>query len=71
MFALGPCSFGGCPSLKEKVLGAHRNGRDLMEIPASIRNRMKFNFVSHINGLLESVLLDKKPAKLAKRRLSG
>ena len=53
------------------MLGAHRNGRDLMEIPASIRNRMKFNFVSHINGLLESVLLDKKPAKLAKRRMSG
>jgi ATP-dependent Lon protease len=58
--------------IKEKVLGAHRgkmrevylparNLRDLAEIPAAVRKRVKLNFVNHVDEILEKVLLQEVP----------
>ncbi len=58
--------------VKEKVLGAHRgkmrevflparNLRDLSEIPAAVRKRLKLNFVHHVDEILEQVLLQEMP----------
>ena len=60
--------------IKEKVLGAHRariphvflparNRRDLFEIPASIRKRVQLSFFSHVDELLEQVLLKASAAE--------
>lgn len=54
--------------LKEKVLGAHRNKiqevflparnhRELAQIPASVRKRVKLNKIRHVDELLERALL--------------
>ncbi len=53
--------------IKEKVLAAHRAGiekvilskkneKDLVEIPAEIRNVMKFTFVENVNDVLKAAL---------------
>ncbi len=54
--------------VKEKVLGAHRgkveevflpvgNRKDLFEIPAAVRKKMRLTFVRHVDDVLERVLL--------------
>ncbi len=58
--------------IKEKVLGAHRgnmkevylparNRRDLAEIPAAVRKRVKLHFVHHVEEILAQVLLQERP----------
>ena len=61
--------------LKEKVLAAHRAGlkevmmpreneRDLDDIPAEVRNELKFHFVEHLDEALKLTLVpDEKAAK--------
>jgi len=71
--------------IKEKILGAHRhmiqevflparNRRDLFEIPASVRRKVKILPFSHIDELLSKALLE-KPSRVGnqnkKRKMSS
>ena len=71
--------------IKEKILGAHRhriqevflparNRRDLFEIPASVRRKVKILPFSHIDELLSKALIE-KPSRVGnqnkKRKMSS
>ncbi|WP_041458762.1 endopeptidase La [Ammonifex degensii] len=58
--------------IKEKVLAAHRAGvktvilpeenrRDLEEIPSSVKNKLRFVFVRHMDEVLREALIDEEP----------
>lgn len=60
-------------AVKEKILGAHRydirevflpdrNRKDLSELPAFLKKRMRFHFVRSADEALRKVLLEKHPA---------
>lgn len=68
--------------VKEKMLAAYRHGikevilpvecqKDLEEIPASIRDKMVFHLVSHMDEVLELALYQPKPAKTGKTAPKG
>jgi ATP-dependent Lon protease len=68
--------------VKEKILGAHRAGihriilpsrnqRDIAEVPASVKRKLSFLYVDHMDQVLEEALLsppEKKPRRSSKQR---
>ncbi|MFQ5701609.1 MAG: endopeptidase La [Acidobacteriota bacterium] len=68
--------------LKEKILAARRAGlqavilpgpcrRNLEEIPASLRKRIKFHFVEEVEEVFDLAFLEPGPSGAAKRRRDG